>query len=296
VSTPRIVKRQAWSARPPKGTPTTVPISDRTATCVHYDGAVPITVRTFADASALIRKDQDFHIDGRGYDDIGYNFLVISAPGITAIDGLIFEGRGRDILGAHCLNHNREWIGVQVAIGGSQKPSPKALASTRWLHVGFVAAAQHALGMKGHRDGFPTACPGEPLYAWVQAGMPVSATTSRRLVPAKKPTVTAWQTLLAFAPTRRDGIWGAATEERSQWMVTAARTKTGSLAGSADSTIRTIQRVIGTPDDGAWGNASRAKMTVWIKRAQVLLGVFPDGVWGKATQAAYAKFRRAHHH
>jgi hypothetical protein len=37
-------------------------------------------------------------------------------------------------------------------------------------------------------------------------------------------------------------------------------------------------------------------MTVWIKRAQVLLGVFPDGVWGKATQAAYAKFRRAHHH
>jgi hypothetical protein len=65
---------------------------------VHYDGAVPVTVRTFADASALMRKDQDFHIDGRGYDDIGYNFLVISAPGITAIDGLIFEGRGRTSL------------------------------------------------------------------------------------------------------------------------------------------------------------------------------------------------------
>jgi hypothetical protein len=109
--------------------------------------------------------------------------------------------------------------------------------------------------------------------------------------PPPDPKVKTWQALLAFAPARRDGIWGPDTEQRSQWMATAARTKSGTLRGSARSTIRLIQRVIGTPDDGEWGPKSRAAMTRWITRAQKFLGVEPDGEWGPLTQAAYERFR-----
>ena len=38
--------------------------------------------------------------------------------------------------------------------------------------------------IKGHRDGFPTDCPGGPLYAWVQRGAPRPGTDP---VPAARP-------------------------------------------------------------------------------------------------------------
>jgi hypothetical protein len=168
----RIVSRKEWKARLSKTPPVMVPIRARDATCVHHDGATPIVVRTFADACALVRRDQAYHQDSNGWADIGYNYLVISAPG-TPVDGLIFEGRGRDAVGAHCLNHNEAWVGIQVAIGGKQVPSPAALASVRWLHDTATAAAGHDLARKTHSDGFNTECPGPILQAWVHAGMPV---------------------------------------------------------------------------------------------------------------------------
>lgn len=163
-----------------------MPISARTALCVHHDGAVPITVQHLTEAQALMRKDQAFHMDTRGWADIGYNFLVISSPG-RPVDGAILEGRGRDVVGAHCGGRNTPWIGVQVAIGGGQTPSPAALASVRWLYDSAVKAAGHPLAMVGHSDGFPTACPGPQLLAWVRAGMPVAVPQ----VAPKPPPVTA---------------------------------------------------------------------------------------------------------
>lgn len=174
---PRIVSRAEWGARKPQVPFATVPISARTATCVHHDGATPIVVRSFAEACARVRADEAYHMNHNGWAGIGYNYLVISAPGYPAIDGLIFEGRGRDVIGAHCLNWNKPWIGVQVAIGGGQTPSPAALASVRWLHDTFTAAAKRALGKKVHSDGFPTACPDPKLRTWVHAGMPVPKPT-----------------------------------------------------------------------------------------------------------------------
>jgi hypothetical protein len=181
-----MISRAQWGARAPKHTPTPVAISARTATAVHHDGANPVVIRSLTDAYALMRRDQNYHMDHNGWDDIGYNFLVISAPGY-AVDGFVLEGRGRDVVGAHCLNWNTPWIGVQVAVGGAQVPSPKALSAVRALHDGFVKAAGHSLGMKGHKDGYNTACPGPLLYAWVRAGMPVAHVTQPLPGPASPP-------------------------------------------------------------------------------------------------------------
>jgi len=280
---PRIVTRAEWSARAPKAAPVRVALSVRTATCVHHDGATPVIVRSFAEACARVRADQNYHMDGQHWDDIGYNYLVVSAPG-TDVDGLIFEGRGRDVLGAHCLNWNTPWIGIQVAIGGGQTPSPAALASTRWLHDDFARAGGHALGMKGHRDGYPTACPDPILYAWVRAGMPVGVA-----IPVKVAVITAvkaaWKApakVVAKITTRKlvvDGDFGPATKRRlQQWVgVTqdgvlgpiswrAVQRKVGSAADGipGPNTWKAIQRLVGSPADGTPGPDTYRHLQIYL--------------------------------
>jgi len=283
----RIVTRAEWGARPPKSTPTRVPLSARTATCVHHDGSKPIIIRTFAEACARVRADQNYHMDGQHWDDIGYNFLVISAPGVAGVDGLIFEGRGRDVVGAHCLNHNTEWIGVQVAIGGGQTPSPAALASTRRLHDDFTSAAGNALGKKGHRDGFPTACPDTILYAWVRAGMPVGVA-----IPVKVAVITAvnavWKApakVVAKITTRKlvvDGDFGPATKRRlQQW---AGVSQDGDLGPIS---WRAIQRKVGSPADGIPGP------NTW-KAIQRMVSTVRDGVPGPNTYRHLQQYLNSH--
>lgn len=293
MTTPRIVTRAEWGARKPKSTPTKVALSARTATCVHHDGSKPVIIRTFAEACALMRRDQNYHMDKQRWNDIGYNDLVISAPGYPVIDGLIMEGRGRDTLGAHCLNHNTEWIGIQVATGGTQVSSPKAKASTRWLHDRFTVDAKHALGKKVHSDGFPTACPATELRNWVRAGMPVGV-----LIPAKVVVITVVKKVIKVVvkvlPARRniaqtlavqravhvaaDGKWGNGTQAAASAVI--RRTLTN---------VRALQGWVGTKVDGAWGPNSEAARINTIRKIQTAIGVTPDGDWGPKSAAAWAR-------
>ena len=48
---------------------------------------------------------KDWHVNGRGWSDIGYHFYI-------ELDGTIKKGRDIDKTGAHCKNHNRNSIGV----------------------------------------------------------------------------------------------------------------------------------------------------------------------------------------
>jgi len=283
---PRIVTRAEWSARPRLGPAPTVTIGARTATCTHHDGANIITVRSFAEACARVRADQNYHMDGNGWDDIGYNYLVISAPG-TDVDGLVFEGRGRDVVGAHCLNWNTPWIGIQVAIGGAQKPSLASLSSVRWLHDTFTSASGHALGKKVHSDGFPTACPGPELAVWVHAGMPVGVA-----IPVKVAVITAvkvaWKApakVVAKITTGQlavDGDFGPATKRRlQQWAGVAQDGQLGPI------TWRAVQRKVGSPADGIPGP------NTW-KAIQRLVGSPADGVPGPDTYRHLQAFLNSH--
>ena len=288
MTTPRIVTRAESGLRPPTGTPVLVPLAARTATCIHHDGSTPIIVTTFEQACALIRKDQAFHMGPtRRWNDIGYNHLVISAPDYPDIDGLIFEGRGRDILAAHCLNWNTPWIGIQVAIGGGQTPSPKALASTRWLHDGFEADAGRTLGKKVHSDGFPTACPDTKLRAWVRAGMPVGVaiTVKVAVITAVRAVWRAPSRAAARITTRKlavDGDFGPATRRRlQQWAGVTQDSVLGPISWAA------IQRKAGAPADGRPGPIT------W-KAIQRLVGATRDGIPGPLTYSALQRFLNSH--
>ncbi|MEV8344525.1 peptidoglycan-binding protein [Streptomyces niveus] len=156
----KIIPRTTWGAKPWNGTPTSVPLSKRTEFFVHYDGGTPVTRTGYA----IMRAIEAGHI-AQGWSGVGYNFVVDQA-------GTVYEGRGWGLQGAHCPDHNVTGIGVQIALGGDQEPSAKALAACRALYEEACERTGRTLSKKGHKDGFATACPGTKLYAWVRAGMP----------------------------------------------------------------------------------------------------------------------------
>lgn len=119
---------------------------------------------------AWVREIQRFHTGPeREWDDIGYNFLVCK-------HGDIFEGRGWLRSGAHCPNHNTRAIGVCFL--GNDDPgiadvTESAKIAFRDLFDQGVAKCG-PLRKMGHRDGKDTRCPGDELYDWMHAGMPLN--------------------------------------------------------------------------------------------------------------------------
>lgn len=160
-----IISRSEWGARPWRGgTPFSVGPRERTEFFVHwYGGAFPENIH----GEAVPRQNETIHLDN-GWVGIGYNFVVENSA-----DAPVYEGRGWDRVGAHCPNHNRSGIGVQVAVGKGQHATGAALHAVRALYDEACERSGRRLAMKGHRDGKATDCPGDELYAWVKSGMPV---------------------------------------------------------------------------------------------------------------------------
>lgn len=150
-----IITRDEWDARTPR-TQTAVSDGDRTEFIVHHSAGPP---------SQTVRSIQDFHMDGRGWSDIGYNLLVDD-------DGNAYEGRGWFIQGAHAVGHNVSGIGVCYI--GQDDPTPEAKAAIRALYDEACALTGRQLETLGHGDVNNTTCPGDNLDAWVHNGMPVS--------------------------------------------------------------------------------------------------------------------------
>jgi len=165
--------RSAWSTKDPAGRLYTVAPSVRTEFFVHYQGGTPT-----GDAGAQAMRGIDAGHRANGWSMLGYNFVVMR-------DGSIWEGRGWDVVGAHCPDHNRTGVGVQVHVGGEQDPSTAALDAVCDLYVQACTRAGHTLAKRGHRDGIATECPGTDLYKWVLAGMP-RPSTGRPVEPGTK--------------------------------------------------------------------------------------------------------------
>jgi N-acetylmuramoyl-L-alanine amidase len=156
--------------------PPTVPDRVRTEFLTHYEGGHPCTDT----GAAAMRAIHRIHL-ANGWSGIGYNHVVM-------LDGSAWEGRGWSLVGAHCPNHNRVGYGVQIHLGGAQKPTDAALATQRALYDEACRRAGHSLRMLGHRDGYATECPGDTLEAWVQEGMPMpGGRPSPAPLPAPKP-------------------------------------------------------------------------------------------------------------
>jgi hypothetical protein len=145
-----------------------------------------------ADVPKILRGVYAYHVEGRGWSDIGYNFLVDRF-------GRLWEGRAggvdRTVLGAHTGGFNTDSFGVSV-MGDYSKEQPSAetvqaiarviawkfslagdgpsldpLSIVELVSAGggtsrYRAGTAHDfVRISGHRDAGNTECPGTYLYA-----------------------------------------------------------------------------------------------------------------------------------
>ena len=101
---------------------------------------------------------RELHIKEKGYNDIGYHFVVRR-------NGAIEDGRPMGIVGAHCLNHNTNTIGVCL-VGGidiNGKPennfTPEQFESAQLLTNSLVDLLPSIKKLSGHKDYAQRACP-----------------------------------------------------------------------------------------------------------------------------------------
>lgn len=145
----RIIERDEWGAAAVTGYNATR-WPDGVTLWVHYT-AGPMPEATFAAETAEMRRIQAFHRGpARGWLDIGYHFVV--GP-----SGRIYRGRPAETFGAHRPGANGE-PGVCVMLGEHEKPTAAQLDAVRWLRENLNAGR-----LRGHRDGYPTSCPGDAL-------------------------------------------------------------------------------------------------------------------------------------
>ena len=156
----RIISREEWGARPPTSqTPLPVP---KSMTFAHHSAGAHCY--TQAECSQQVRNIQSWHMDGNGWSDIGYNFLV-------GEDGNAYEGRGWDVQGAHATNYNSQSHGTcMIGTFSTRNPNQAALTALENLWDCGVSLNKITSGFKlhGHRDGGCTECPGNYFHPnWV---------------------------------------------------------------------------------------------------------------------------------
>lgn len=88
----------------------------------------------------------------------------------------------------------------------------------------------------------------------------------------------------------RDNIWGPDTDKRV-WAVRQASAFAGELFPYG---VEYTQQVVGTADDGDWGDLSRLAHDHAVAAIQRALSVGDDGRWGNGTEGAYQRARKVY--
>lgn len=168
---PQVVARADWGARTPNlYAPEELGLFDPQTNpggVLYYpsdlrDALNTIVIHHSAFSHASPAEIQAMQMDGRGFADIAYHFLIDS-------DGIIYEGRDIHIRGAHVQGFNTGAVGI-VLIGNFSETEPSR-AQTESLRS-LVDYLRYTYGIRylaGHRD-YPdqspdgTECPGDNLY------------------------------------------------------------------------------------------------------------------------------------
>ena len=188
AGSPSIVTRAGWDAdeeivraKPVYAPALRLAIVHHTANANNY---------TRAQAPAIVRGIEEYHVEGNGWNDIGYNFLIDRF-------GNVYEGRAggitRNVVGAHAEGFNTGTVGVSLIGNFATVTPPKAMQDAlvkllAWrldvAHIDPLSTVVYASGgnakfkagklvtlraISGHRDTGPTECPGNAAYAILPA-------------------------------------------------------------------------------------------------------------------------------
>ncbi|MFH8926404.1 peptidoglycan recognition family protein [Streptomyces pristinaespiralis] len=178
----KLVSRAAWGARGyrlPSGA-TLYSSSRRRGVKLHYLGTA-YSDRSHDRCDDYVRQLQAQHMDGNGWSDIGYSFLVCT-------HGYVYEGRGlrrrNSANGNTTLNEQDYAVCLLVGSSGLTRPTDAQLHGARNAIDYCRSEGPAGTWLGGHRDGYATSCPGDPIYVWAKKGAPRPGATS---TPAPAP-------------------------------------------------------------------------------------------------------------
>jgi hypothetical protein len=188
AGSPTIVPRSGWLANEEivRAKPAIAPAL-RLAVVHHTAGTNSYTP---AQSAAIVRGIEVYHVQGNGWNDIGYNFLVDRF-------GNVYEGRGggidRNVIGAHAEGFNAGTVGVALIgnFGTAAPPRAQQDALVNLLawrldiaHIDPLSTVAYTSGgnykfkagkvvtlraISGHRDTGPSECPGTAAYRLLPA-------------------------------------------------------------------------------------------------------------------------------
>jgi hypothetical protein len=183
TGTPAIVPRAGWGADEEivRAKPSIAPAVRLSV--VHHTAGTNSYTR--AQAAAIVRGIEVYHVEGNGWNDIGYNFLVDRF-------GTVYEGRGggidKNVIGAHSEGFNTGTVGVALIGNYTKATPPKAQQDAlvnllAWrldvAHIDPLSTVVYTSGgnakfksgknvtlraISGHRDTGPSECPGNGTY------------------------------------------------------------------------------------------------------------------------------------
>jgi len=152
-----LVSRAEWGAKPRKGERENItePVD---YVIIHHTAGQECS--NFDRCALIVRGIQNYHMNDRGWDDIGYSFLIGG-------NGQVFIGRDWGTVGAHTYHYNSVAYGISfLGTFIDHLPTEKAMDAAKKLiqcgvDQGFIKADY---GLYGHRDAGCTECPGKKFY------------------------------------------------------------------------------------------------------------------------------------
>ncbi|XP_017470706.1 PREDICTED: peptidoglycan-recognition protein SB1-like [Rhagoletis zephyria] len=157
--------RSAWQAASPLHAPTRNGRVDGVShVLIHHTATPAAACRRNANAcAATVRATPRTHQQGRGWDDIGYNFLI----GGSDDRAEIYEGRGFDVVGGtHAVDYNARSVGIALIGDWTDTLPPSAMLVKLQkliiygVQVGYI---HRSYALPGHRQVKGTYCPGNRL-------------------------------------------------------------------------------------------------------------------------------------
>ncbi|MGH3356636.1 MAG: N-acetylmuramoyl-L-alanine amidase [Nocardioidaceae bacterium] len=174
---PRLVSRRGWGADPRLTSRCDRPRRAKTVQMTFVHHTVGTNNYRRSESRSIVRGIYAYHTQGRGWCDIGYNFLVDRY-------GTAFVGRrggpNVPVRGAHAGDYNLRTVGVSL-MGNFEKARPtramkrklthllawKLSSYYRYPHTKARVAGRTFEKISGHRDAMATACPGRFVYRWL---------------------------------------------------------------------------------------------------------------------------------
>lgn len=156
-----VLPRSAWTSAQPI-VRLADPMGPITRITVHHDGMPPVILRTQAEVARRIEQIRRAHVNGRGWADIGYHYVIDPA-------GRVWEGRPVRLQGAHVQDNNPGNLGILV-MGNFDEQTPTAAARDALDAFLVEQIARYRVPLARvytHQEFKQTACPGRSLQRYM---------------------------------------------------------------------------------------------------------------------------------